>query len=160
IPPAAERVPFRPPSHADFALTGRASASVVILGAGVAGLAAAYELEKAGYHCQILEARTRPGGRNWTARSGTREVATDGIAQVCAFDPELYMNVGPTRIAPHHTTLDYCRELAVPVHVFGNQNADAYYYFEGAGRLSGQRIRHRAAQADSRGYVAELLAKA
>lgn len=160
IPPASDRVPFRPPSQADFSLTGRASASVLILGAGVAGLAAAYELEKAGYHCQILEARARPGGRNWTARRGTSEAATDGVTQTCQFDAGLHMNVGPTRIAQHHTTLDYCRELHVPVHVFGNQNADAYYYFEGAGRLSGQRIRHRAAQADSRGYIAELLAKA
>ena len=35
---------------------------VVILGAGVAGLSAAYELGKAGYDCTILEARPRAGG--------------------------------------------------------------------------------------------------
>lgn len=36
---------------------------VVILGAGIAGLVAAYELRKAGFDCTILEARSRPGGR-------------------------------------------------------------------------------------------------
>jgi monoamine oxidase len=30
---------------------------VVILGAGMAGMTAAYRLSKAGYHCRILEAR-------------------------------------------------------------------------------------------------------
>lgn len=43
---------------------------VVILGAGIAGMTAAYELSKAGYHCTILEASNRAGGRNLTARGG------------------------------------------------------------------------------------------
>ncbi len=37
--------------------------SVVILGAGVAGLIAAYELMQAGYRVTVLEARDRIGGR-------------------------------------------------------------------------------------------------
>src|SRR3984957_2023917 len=45
---------------------------VVILGAGIAGLSAAYELGKAGYDCTVLEARDRVGGRNWGIRGGTR----------------------------------------------------------------------------------------
>src|SRR4051812_20402776 len=45
---------------------------VVILGAGLAGLTAAYELGKAGYSCTVLEARERPGGRTWTVRRGDR----------------------------------------------------------------------------------------
>ncbi len=36
---------------------------VAILGAGIAGMTAAYELSKAGYECTILEARDRSGGR-------------------------------------------------------------------------------------------------
>jgi monoamine oxidase len=44
--------------------------SVVILGAGIAGLVAAYELRKAGYRVTVLEARARPGGRSWTIRGG------------------------------------------------------------------------------------------
>src|SRR5580693_7653926 len=52
--------------------SGAHGTKVVILGAGVAGLSAAYELGKAGYDCTILEARDRVGGRNWTIRRGTR----------------------------------------------------------------------------------------
>ncbi len=40
---------------------------VLIIGAGVAGLAAAQELARAGVDCEILEARRRVGGRVWTA---------------------------------------------------------------------------------------------
>src|SRR5688572_22546384 len=36
---------------------------VLILGAGLAGMVAAYELTKRGYNCLILEARSHPGGR-------------------------------------------------------------------------------------------------
>ena len=49
---------------------GAPGTKVIILGAGVAGLSAAYELGKAGYACTILEARDRVGGRNWTIRRG------------------------------------------------------------------------------------------
>jgi monoamine oxidase len=157
---ASIKVDYHAPSPTDLSPNEGAGISVLILGAGIAGLTCAYELEKGGYHCQLLEARTRPGGRNWTARHGTSETALDGSTQTCQFDEGLYMNVGPTRFPQHHTTLDYCRELKVPVHIFNNQNADAYYYVEGAGPLSKQRMRLRAVQADSLGHVSELLAKA
>ena len=57
--------------------------SVVILGAGIAGLTAAYELTRANYNCKIIELTERPGGRNHTARRGTvlkevNDVQTDG----------------------------------------------------------------------------------
>ena len=44
---------------------------VVILGAGIGGLTAAYELTKANYQCQIIELTERAGGRNHSARRGT-----------------------------------------------------------------------------------------
>jgi monoamine oxidase len=73
------------------------------------------------------------------------------------------MNAGPARIPQHHTTLDYCRELGVPIEVFVNANPDAYVLNDpedGAhGPLTGQPVRRRAARADLDGYVAELLAK-
>lgn len=47
------------------------SARVVVLGAGIAGLSARYELGKAGYNCTVIEARGRSGGRNWTLRRDT-----------------------------------------------------------------------------------------
>src|ERR1700759_2574729 len=56
---------------------------VVILGAGIAGLSAAYELRKAGFACTVLEARSRPGGRNWTIRDGSKVEFTDGTMQSC-----------------------------------------------------------------------------
>ncbi|MDF2733713.1 MAG: L-amino-acid oxidase [Chloroflexota bacterium] len=166
VAPAGEhRQPFDPPRKSDFALQGRANGTrVLILGAGIAGLTTAYELEKAGYACEILEARERPGGRNWTVRGGTTETEIDGPAQTASFTEGQYFNAGPARIPQHHTTLDYCRELGVPIEIFANQNADGWYYNEEAngaiGPLTGQRIRHRTAQADYLGYVSELLAKA
>jgi monoamine oxidase len=44
------------------------SKSVVIAGAGLAGLSAAYELAKAGYKVTVVEARARAGGRLFTLR--------------------------------------------------------------------------------------------
>ncbi|MGH9336906.1 MAG: FAD-dependent oxidoreductase, partial [Vicinamibacteria bacterium] len=41
---------------------------VLVVGAGLAGLAAAYELDRAGYGVTVLEARSRPGGRVRTYR--------------------------------------------------------------------------------------------
>ena len=44
-------------------LTGaRKGAKVLILGAGLAGMLAAYELRKAGYTVKVLEYQNRPGG--------------------------------------------------------------------------------------------------
>src|SRR6201985_2769454 len=43
-------------------------ASVLILGAGLAGMTAALELRKAGYQVQVLEFNKRPGRRNWHIR--------------------------------------------------------------------------------------------
>ena len=47
-------------------------ASVVILGAGLGGLTAAYELRKAGYDVKVLEYQNRGGGRSWTLNSGDK----------------------------------------------------------------------------------------
>ena len=46
----------------------RASADVVVIGAGFAGLVAARELGHAGFDVLVLEARGRVGGRTWTDR--------------------------------------------------------------------------------------------
>jgi monoamine oxidase len=45
-------------------------ASVLILGAGMAGMSAAFELRNAGYQVQVLEFNARAGGRNWSLRGG------------------------------------------------------------------------------------------
>ena len=41
---------------------------VIVVGAGLAGLAAAYELHKLGYVVSVLEASHRPGGRVHTRK--------------------------------------------------------------------------------------------
>jgi monoamine oxidase len=70
-----------------FRLDGRAPSGkgrrVIILGGGAAGLSTAYELKKLGYDCVLLEARHRPGGRNWTIRSGThcKKVEVNSLAK-------------------------------------------------------------------------------
>lgn len=136
------------------------SKKIIILGAGIAGMACAYELGKIGYDCTILEARSRAGGRCWTVRKGTDLKEVDSVQQVANLDDGLYFNPGPARIPQHHITLDYCKELGVPIEVFTNLNDAAYYYNEGNGSLSGKRARIREAKADMRGYMSELLAKA
>lgn len=40
---------------------------IVVIGAGLAGLTTAYRLKKLGYHAEVFEARSRPGGRIQTA---------------------------------------------------------------------------------------------
>jgi monoamine oxidase len=147
---------------ASFALSGNGNGrKVLVLGAGIAGLCAAYELGKAGYDCTILEARTRVGGRVQTVRRGDVLTETDGRSQTCEFDVNEYFNPGATRFPQHHITIDYCRELRVPIEPFGNLNEAAYLYTaRGAGPLARKRVRFREARADLSGYVAELLAKA
>lgn len=133
---------------------------IVILGAGIAGLVAAYELSRAGYACTILEARTRPGGRTWTLRHGD-VVEETGSRQVCGFDrgPEMYFNAGPARIPQHHAALlGYCKTLGVPLEVKVNENRNAYFQSDRA--FGGQPVRARQFIGDARGYIAELLAKA
>ncbi|HTL07804.1 MAG TPA: flavin monoamine oxidase family protein [Chitinophagaceae bacterium] len=134
---------------------------IIILGAGLAGLSAAYELNKLGYQCSILEARDRAGGRCWSVRKGSTNRETGTGLQTATFSDGLYYNAGPSRIPHHHQlTLHYCKELQVPLQVYNNVNASAYYFSEGKGPLSNKKIRAREIQHDTRGYMTEMLAKA
>ena len=130
-----------------------------MLGSGIAGMTAAYELGKLGYHVTVLEAATRAGGRCFSVRGGTRVTDTDGETQVCRFDRGHYYNCGPARIPGFHVTLDYCRELGVPVEMMVNRNPHAWDY-PTQGPLAGKRLRQKEVEGDQDGYVAELLAKA
>src|SRR6516165_11268987 len=89
-------------------------ASVLILGAGLAGMTAALELRKAGYRVLVLEFNDRGGGRNWTLRGGDTFIELGGHKQICEFETGLYLNPGPWRIPYHHRAiLDYCKRLKV-----------------------------------------------
>ena len=145
-------------------LTGKpARAKVLILGGGLSGLVCGYELGKLGYDYQVLEARDRVGGLQWSVRKGSQHTEPGGDRQVCTFDEGQYINVGPWRIPhSHHGLLNYCKELGVPLQVFLNESDESYFYYEGtaAGSLSNKKIRLRQVKADLAGRVNELLIKA
>ena len=145
-------------------LSGRANGTrVLVLGAGVSGLTVGYELQKLGYSVQILEARDRVGGVNWTLRRGATHAEVGGGTQVCDFDEGLYHNGGPWRLPHWHTgVLGYCKELGVPLEVFINEAEASYFYSEGEniGPLANTRVRLREVKADMIGYTCELMAKA
>ena len=136
-----------------------AGKSVIILGAGLAGLTAAYELRKSGYSCTILEARDRAGGRNWTIRNGDQVAESDGTVQTCNFDRGLYFNAGPARIPSQHSAiLEYCKAFDIPMEVFVNANRNSWY--QDARVFDGQPIEARQLHNDTAGHISELLAKA
>lgn len=140
---------------------GSKGKKVIVLGAGLAGMTAAYELGKAGYDVQVVEARTFAGGRCQTARRGFSHTDLAGYSQHCSFDEGQYINHGPWRIPYHHrSTLHYTKLFGVQLESFVNDNDAAYVYFEkGAGPLKGRPVRKGQVAADMRGYAAELLAK-
>ena len=155
--PAATAADAAPPALPAGSGRGR---RVAILGAGIAGMAAAWELRKAGYECTILEATARAGGRNLTVRGGDVMEETDSSQRV-GFGPgeHIYANMGPARIPHHHRAiLGYCKEFGVALEMFVNDNRAAY--FHNSERFGGAPVAGRRVHADMRGYTAELLAKA
>lgn len=140
---------------------GRAKrgASVVVLGAGLAGLVAALELRAAGYKVQVLEYQSRSGGRCWTLRNGDEFTELDGSKQVVGFAKGNYFNPGPWRVPyHHHAMLDYYKRFGIRLEAFNQVNYNAYVHNSKA--FGGRPQRFRNIQADVRGHVAELLAKA
>lgn len=74
---------------------------VLVLGAGMAGLVAAYELERRGYRVEVLEGGPRIGGRVHTHRFGPGPGAPA-------------VELGAMRIPTHHRhTLEYIRLLGL-----------------------------------------------
>ncbi|CAN7172301.1 flavin monoamine oxidase family protein [Phenylobacterium sp. LjRoot225] len=137
----------------------RPGASVIVLGAGLAGMLAGYELNKAGYKVQILEYQQRAGGRNWSLYGGDTYTELGGATQKVGFQPGNYLNPGPWRIPHHHATLlHYCKAFGVALEPFIQFNHAAYVHQTDA--FGGRPQRFRALAADFEGNVAELLAKA
>src|SRR6204780_3891931 len=133
-------------------------ASVLILGAGLAGMTAALELRKAGYKVQLLEFNSRAGGRNWTLRGGDSFTELGGDKQTCEFAQGLYINPGPWRIPYHHrAVLDYCKRLGVTLEPFIQLNHNALLHATAGFGGVPQRIRD--IKTDFQGQISELLAK-
>lgn len=136
--------------------------SVVVLGAGPAGLVAGWELSKRGYTVQVLEADDRVGGHVFTARRGRRTRELGREEQVCDFDEGQWFDAGAWRIpSMHHGVHHYLREFQIPTIHHTDINMNAYVYLEGIrGPLNARPVRIREAYVDMTGYSAELLAKA
>ena len=91
---------------------------VIVVGAGMAGLTAAYELQRAGHDVVVLEAQSRVGGRVYTMR----EPFSDG----------LYAEVGAMRLPrTHHLTMAYIDKFKIKTSPFTMGNPRAYYYLNG-----------------------------
>lgn len=84
---------------------------IIIIGAGMSGLVAAYELVRAGHDVTMLEARDRIGGRVLTIRS--------------PFSNSHFAEGGAARIKPsHHLTLGYANHFNLDLDPFYATSGD------------------------------------
>jgi monoamine oxidase len=101
---------------------------VIVIGAGMAGLVAAFELAREGHDPLILEAQNRVGGRVYTLRT---------------FAPGLYAEAGAMRIPRvHDLTLKYCDLFGLSLRPFmmGNPKGLAYI---GGRRMTAEQARQQ-----------------
>jgi monoamine oxidase len=91
---------------------------VVIVGAGMAGLVAGYELLRAGHDPLILEARNRVGGRIYTVRD--------------PFADGLWAEAGAMRLPlGHRLTMAYVEKFGLETLPFTMGNPDGYVHLNG-----------------------------
>ena len=84
---------------------------MIVVGAGLSGLVAAYELVRAGHDVRVLEARAAAGGRAQTLRE--------------PFDDGLIAESGPARIPPDHDrTLGYIDHFGIETSPFYTQEGE------------------------------------
>jgi len=91
---------------------------VIVVGAGLAGLVAGWELGRAGHDVTIVEARGEPGGRVQTLRA--------------PFADGLYAEAGPIFIPDNHDlTLGYVRLFDLPLEPVDSRGTGKIYFVRG-----------------------------
>ncbi|HVA86695.1 MAG TPA: flavin monoamine oxidase family protein [Candidatus Saccharimonadales bacterium] len=101
---------------------------VIVIGGGIAGLVAAFELARQGHEPIVLEAQHRVGGRVYTLRN---------------FAPGLYAEAGAMRIPRvHDLTLRYCELFGLVLRPFVMGNPKTLVY------MGGQRMTSEEADRD------------
>lgn len=92
--------------------------TVLIAGAGLAGLSAAHELTRAGCDVVVIEARSRVGGRVLTLRS--------------PFDEGLYAEAGPVAFSERHPlVLEYAKRLGISIQPILPRDMPVRYFLGG-----------------------------
>jgi monoamine oxidase len=100
------------------------SRRVFVLGAGLAGLSAALELQDGGFEVTVLEARSRPGGRVQTLRG--------------LFADDMYAEMGAVSVFDNHAaTVGWAQRLGVDLDPLSVSGASIYH-------LGGERVVERA----------------
>ncbi len=134
---------------------------MVILGAGISGLTAAYELGRKGYEVMILEAlhqRRRPQQHAAPWRPHRRDRRPAHLRFRRRPRPVLQCRPGTTARPPHHgAELPQASWAGAPLAPFINDNRNAWYQDDAIN--GGKRLRNGEFITDTRGFVAELAAK-
>jgi len=142
--------------------------SAVVIGAGVAGIVAAYHLSRFGFAVTLLEANPRAGGRSFTARDGDSFAETGGPTQTVRLvqnsypdgtpvDVPTYANCGAGRIGAHSAlVLDYCHRFNTRLEPYQFYSASALLQSDSA--FDGKPVPFRRIRHNLRGEIAEMLA--
>jgi monoamine oxidase len=110
------------PARAAAPVPARTPETVLVVGAGLAGLAAAHRLREGGKRVIVIEARGEPGGRVRTLRG--------------YFDESLFAELGPARISDTHVyMLHWLSDFNLSLEPFAPGNASPILV------LNGQRAR-------------------
>lgn len=109
------------PAHAVAAWSS--DARIAVIGAGMGGLACAYELQRFGVYADIYEANSRVGGRVWSL-GGDFSGDVEFPGQVVERGGEL--------IDTLHTTMrGYAREFGLALEDYDKDDGEAFFYVDG-----------------------------